>query len=125
MPSPIGWLAWNRSTPSPTAFQTVAIGGFSTHDASIGFFNSQAIELVAIFFIVLSGINFTLHFYAFRQRSLHPYRIDPECRTYLVILLITALIAWLILFTHNEHDARRVPALRPLRHRVHCHHHGI
>ena len=87
------------------SFSTVAIGGFSTHDASIGFFNSQAIELVAVFFIVLSGINFTLHFYAFRQRSLHPYRIDPECRTYLVILLTTTLIAWLILFTHNEHDA--------------------
>ena len=54
---------------------------------------------------MLSGISFTLHFYAFRQRSLHPYRIDPECRTYLVILLTTTLIAWLILFTHNEHDA--------------------
>ena len=71
------------------SFSTVAIGGFSTHDASIGFFNSQAIELVAVFFIVLSGISFTLHFYAFRQRSLHSYRTDPECRTYLVILLTT------------------------------------
>lgn len=87
------------------SFATVSIGGFSTHDASIGFFNSPAIELVAVFFIALAGINFTLHFCAFRQRSLQPYRMDPECRTYLTILLTTTLIASLILFTHDEHDA--------------------
>ena len=87
------------------SFSTVAIGGFSTHDASIGFFNSQAIELVAIFFIVLSGINFTLHFYAFRQRVTASVPHRPRMpHIPLVILLITALIAWLILFTHNEHD---------------------
>ena len=44
------------------SFATVAIGGFSTHDASIGFFNSPAIEAVACVFMVLSGVNFGLHF---------------------------------------------------------------
>ena len=87
------------------SFATVSIGGFSTHDASIGFFNSQAIELVAVFFIVLSGINFTLHFSAFRQRSLRSYCTDPECRAYGAVLLTTVLVAALILFTHDEHDA--------------------
>ena len=87
------------------SFATVSIGGFSTHDASLGFFNSQAIELVAVFFIAVSGINFTLHFYAFRQRSLRPYRTDPECRAYWAVLLTTVLVAALILFTHDEHDA--------------------
>lgn len=87
------------------SFSTVSIGGFSTHDASIGFFNSPAIEGVAVFFIAVSGISFTLHFHAFRQRSLRPYRLDSECRTYLTILLTTILIAALILFAHGEYDA--------------------
>lgn len=87
------------------SFATVSIGGFSTHDASIGFFDSPAIELVAVFFIAVSGVNFTLHFYAFRQRSLRPYRTDLECRAYWAILLTTVLVAALILFTHDEHDA--------------------
>lgn len=44
------------------AFSTVAIGGFSTHDTSIGYFDSAAIDLVAIFFMFVAGINFSLHF---------------------------------------------------------------
>ena len=44
------------------SFSTIAIGGFSTHDASIGYFDSAAVELVAIFFMMLAGINFGLHF---------------------------------------------------------------
>lgn len=49
------------------AFSTVAIGGFSTHDDSIGFFDSRAIEGVAIVFMFLSGINFGLHFLAWHN----------------------------------------------------------
>ena len=52
------------------SFATVAIGGFSTHDASIGFFNSPAIEAVACIFMVLSGINFALHFLVWRRRNI-------------------------------------------------------
>ena len=48
------------------SFSTVAIGGFSTHDASIGFFDSAVIESIAIFFMFLAGANFALHFSAFR-----------------------------------------------------------
>ena len=44
------------------SFSTVSIGGFSTHDASLGYFDSAAIETVAIVFMTLSGINFALHF---------------------------------------------------------------
>ena len=40
------------------SFSTVAIGGFSTHDASIGYFNSVSVEMIAIFFMFLAGINF-------------------------------------------------------------------
>lgn len=74
------------------AFSTVAIGGFSTHDASMGYFNSTAIELIAVVFMLLSGINFALHFAAFRNVSLKPYRRDAEFRTYIGVLAVVSLI---------------------------------
>jgi trk system potassium uptake protein TrkH len=51
------------------AFSTVAIGGFSTHDASIGYFDSTLIEMIAVVFMLLSGVNFALHFVAWRGAS--------------------------------------------------------
>lgn len=47
------------------SFSTVAIGGFSTHDASIGYFNSPAINLITVVFLLISACNFSLHFAAF------------------------------------------------------------
>ena len=68
------------------SFSTVAIGGFSTHDTSFGFFDSALIETVAIIFMVLSGANFGLHFIAWRNRQIVHYLADPEFRLYLTIL---------------------------------------
>jgi trk system potassium uptake protein TrkH len=62
------------------AFSTVAIGGFSTHDLSIGYFDSSAINLVAIVFMFFAGINFSLHFFAWRYVSVKHYTQDPEFR---------------------------------------------
>ena len=74
------------------AFSTVAIGGFSTHDASMGYFYSTAIELIAVVFMLLSGVNFALHFTAFRNKSLKPYRRDAEFRTYIGVLAVVSVI---------------------------------
>jgi len=74
------------------SFSTVAIGGFSTHDASIGYFNSTAIQFIAIVFMLLSGINFALHFTSIRNRSLRPYRRDAEFRTYILVLMVVSVI---------------------------------
>lgn len=79
------------------SFATVAIGGFSTHDASIGYFDSGLIESICIFFMVLSGINFGLHFAAFRQRTLSHYLVDPELKFYLFILVSVSLITLFVL----------------------------
>jgi len=73
------------------SYSTVAIGGFSTHDASTGFFDSPLIELIAIVFMFLAGANFTLHFVAWRTRSFGHYLRDPEFRLYAIGLLVTAL----------------------------------
>jgi trk system potassium uptake protein TrkH len=74
------------------SFATLALGGFSTHDASIGYYNSAAVELVAAVFMLISGINFALHFVAWRGLSFKPYLQDPEVRTYCMILLFSAVI---------------------------------
>jgi len=71
------------------AFSTMGLGGFSTRDASIGFFNSPAIEAVMIFFMVLAGINFGTHFLAYRRLSFAPYRSDPEAGMYILVLVLS------------------------------------
>lgn len=70
------------------AFSTVAIGGFSTHDASMGYFESDAILLICTLFMVISAMNFGLHFLSWRRRSLAAYRQDSESRFFLGVLLL-------------------------------------
>jgi trk system potassium uptake protein TrkH len=60
------------------ALATMALGGFSTHDASVGYFNSPAIEAVLMVFMLMAAINFSTHFLVWRKRSLTPYRQDVE-----------------------------------------------
>ncbi len=79
------------------SFSTVAIGGFSTHDASIGYFDSPLIEAIAIFFMVLAGINFGLHFFAWKERTVLHYLQDDEVRFYLMILGIAILVVTAVL----------------------------
>ncbi|EIC20821.1 TrkH family potassium uptake protein [Thiorhodovibrio frisius] len=64
------------------AFATVATGGFSTHDASIGWFNSPLIESIAIVFMLAGGVNFAVHFVAWNRRNPLVYPRDPEARVY-------------------------------------------
>ncbi|MDE0443977.1 MAG: TrkH family potassium uptake protein [Gammaproteobacteria bacterium] len=74
------------------SFSTVAIGGFAPHDASMGYFDSVAIESVAIVFMVLSGMSFALHFTVLARRSLAPYARDNELRLYICALGTVAAI---------------------------------
>jgi trk system potassium uptake protein TrkH len=74
------------------AFSTVAIGGFSTHDLSIGHFKSATIDIVAIVFMFLAGINFSLHFFAWRNVSIRHYAQDPEFKAYAFMLLMLSAV---------------------------------
>ncbi len=78
------------------AMTTVAIGGFSTHDASIGYFHSTAIQNLIVLFMLLAGVNFTLHFAAMRKGfSPRIYWRDDEFRAYgkwLLLLLLFVLL---------------------------------
>ncbi|MFV1982012.1 MAG: TrkH family potassium uptake protein [Thiohalomonadales bacterium] len=75
------------------SFSTIAIGGFSTHDENMGYYNGQTmIEIVAIIFMILAGINFALHFSAWRSRSIRKYFHDSELKVYLLILFVVAFV---------------------------------
>jgi trk system potassium uptake protein TrkH len=82
------------------AFSTVAIGGFSTHDDSLAFWNNPSIEAVAIIFMAFSGINFALHFTAWRRASTQPYFLDPELKVYASLLFaFSVLVSFGLYFT--------------------------
>ncbi|CAB9541531.1 Trk potassium uptake system protein TrkH [uncultured Gammaproteobacteria bacterium] len=82
------------------SFSTVAIGGFSTHDASIGYFDSVAIELVAVVFMFLAGINFSLHFFVWRSNHINHYYHDSEFRAYVMFLsFLIVLISFYLIST--------------------------
>lgn len=79
------------------SFSTVAIGGFSTHDASLGHFNSAAVDMVAIAFMLIAGINFALHFTAWRSRSVAGYVQDNEVVVFLGGVLFASVVAIVVL----------------------------
>ncbi|MBV1885375.1 MAG: TrkH family potassium uptake protein, partial [Gammaproteobacteria bacterium] len=87
------------------SFSTVAIGGFSTHDQSIGYFNSAIIEAITMLFMVLSGINFALHFLTWRRKSVFHYFRDPEAQLFLSLLSVTAVVTCVVLKITGTYDS--------------------
>ena len=85
------------------AFSTVAIGGFSTHDLSIGYFGNPAIELIAVFFMFAAGINFSLHFFAWRNVQISHYVNDPEFRAYFFTLTAVCAVVVGSLFWYGTY----------------------
>ena len=75
------------------AMTTVATGGFSTKDASIGHFNSEAIELIAITFMILGSIPFILFVQAF-QGDVSRLWHNSQVRVFIAVLAVLTLIAW-------------------------------
>lgn len=69
------------------SFGTVATGGFSTKNASVAFYNSAYIDYVIIFFMFISGTNFTLHYLALHGK-IKSYFEDEEFRFYLIFVLV-------------------------------------
>ncbi|RLA08048.1 MAG: potassium transporter [Gammaproteobacteria bacterium] len=87
------------------SFSTISIGGFSTHNQSIGFYDSSLIEMIAVFFMLLSGMNFALHFTVWHKLNFKLYFNDSEFKAFFVILFIVALICFLYLFFNGKFDA--------------------
>jgi trk system potassium uptake protein TrkH len=73
-------------------FTTMGLGGFSSHDASYAYWNSPAIEAVAVTFMLVAAVNFATHFLAWRRLSARPYMRDPEARAMLLVLAVSVLL---------------------------------
>ncbi|WP_444676771.1 TrkH family potassium uptake protein [Halomonas sp. E19] len=89
------------------SFSTVAIGGFSTYDASIGHFDSALIELICMAFLIISAMSFSLHFLAWRGRQLRHYVQDPEARFLLLFLAGLGVITVVSLWLTGTYDTER------------------
>ncbi len=92
-------------------FTTMGLGGFSTHDASFGYFDSLDIELVTILFMTLAGMNFASHFLVWRAKEIGPYVRDPEIRWYLMVMFGSVLGIALYLWVQGTY-AQPLTALR-------------
>ena len=86
------------------AFSTVSLGGFSSHDASYGYWNSIDIEMIGMFFMTICGISFSLHFVAWRAKSPLGYLRSLECRAWLLTVLIMVAIVAAILYDRGIYD---------------------
>ena len=93
------------------AFSTVATGGFSSKTASIGFYDSLAIEAVLIAFMILSGVSFSLYYLLYAQRRFDAV-LDRELLTYLAIIVGTSLFVWGVLVFEGDYGGSWSRALR-------------
>ena len=85
------------------SFSTIAIGGFSTHNENFEYFsNNAAILIIAIIFMLIAGMNFSLHFLAWHRRSLANYWRDTEFKVFLSIILIIAILTVSFLYTAHS-----------------------
>ena len=85
------------------AFSAMGLGGFSTHDASIGYFNSPAIEFVLMAFMLLAAMNFATHFLVWREKSLKLYLRDAEAVATIALILVSCLGLTVFLWWHGTY----------------------
>src|SRR4030095_11515574 len=80
-------------------FSAISLGAFSTHDRSVGYFKSTAIEMVLVVIMVVASLNFSRHFLSFRNLTLKPYKKDSEGKAVLIVLgasvLVVTMMLWL------------------------------
>ncbi|EXI74879.1 MAG TPA: potassium transporter TrkG [Candidatus Accumulibacter phosphatis] len=86
-------------------FATMGLGGFSSHDASFGFFDSPAIEAVSIVFMLIAGCNFATHFLVVSQRSFRPYAADPEAGWFLLVTIGSVIGIAIFLDVHEVYPS--------------------
>ena len=83
------------------AFSIMGLGAFSSHDASLGYFNSLGLEIAVAVFALIAGINFAAHFAVLRGHGLKVYRHDPEIRWFLGFALVSGVVLALLLWQRD------------------------
>ncbi len=94
------------------SLSTVSTGGFSTHDASMAYFHSPTIEAVCIVFMLLGGINFGVHYMALVHRRFGAYWRDIEVRSYLIFIIVSAVLVSLALSVSDHQQDGALASLR-------------
>lgn len=84
------------------SFTTISTGGFSTHDASIGYFHNNLIELNAEFFMLIGAIAFGIHFQFIQKLNPAIYYKDEETRIFFIIVILLSLILCALLFSSSH-----------------------
>jgi len=77
---------------------TMSLGGLSSHDSSFGYFDNPTVELVAVWFMLLAGVNFVTHAVALQRQSIRPYAQDIQARWFWFTALGGSLVVGLFLF---------------------------
>ena len=85
------------------SLSTVSTGGFSTHDASIGFYNSSVVEWVSVIFMMFAAINFGVHFTVLQHRDPLHYLRDPEAWAFIRFVIGVVLLVSVVLYFEGEY----------------------
>lgn len=93
------------------SLSTLSTGGFSTHDASLGFYQSATIEAVAIIFMLLAAINFSVHYLAWHRKDPFQYFRDTEVRSFLLFTFSVVLMVGFMLRLEGGYE-QLPPSLR-------------
>lgn len=102
------------------SFSAISTGGFSTHDSNFEFFNSILLKYLAIFFMMLGAINFSLHFVAARNGTLKQYWQDLEFRSYIFSWLALSLLVIATFLYYHEFSSVTHNVLEGLFHVTSC-----
>jgi len=87
------------------SFSTISTAGFSTHDASIGYFDSALIDWLVVFFLFIASLNFALHYLALRRATAQVYLRDPELKLFAVLLLLISVVITILLWHQDIYDS--------------------
>jgi trk system potassium uptake protein TrkH len=99
------WLAGMSAFDAVAhSMSTMSTGGFSTHDASLAYFESEPIEAIAIVFMLLAAINFGVHYIALYQRRPMAYLRDVEVRSFLFLVVLLVILVSLMLRLEGDYE---------------------
>jgi len=88
------------------SLSTVSTGGFSTHDDSLGYFQSSYIDDIAVVFMMLGSINFGIHYAAISGKSIKPYFRDMEAKYFIIFVVVMIALVAISLWA-NGYDGKR------------------
>jgi len=87
------------------SFSTLSTGGYSTHDASIAYFDSGPIEVLAMLFTLVGSISFNEHFIAWRTLQFGRYARDVQTRAFLGTVVALIIVTTLILYATSTYGS--------------------